>query len=135
MELKLEINEAKFREILEKELSAFTEEELHEICRKALIQQMSDPSIFKGLFLKETKNSYWSSEGFSANDVLKTAASTINFEETFQELQDGIVNYIKEHHMEILHEMVINMFINGLSYNVVNNTEFYDKLKLELCNK
>ena len=47
MEIKIEVGEEKFKNILEKELEAFTQEELHEICRKALIQQMSDPAIFQ----------------------------------------------------------------------------------------
>lgn len=38
MEIKIEVGEEKFRDVLEKELEAFTKEELHEICRKALIQ-------------------------------------------------------------------------------------------------
>ena len=129
MEIKIEVGEEKFRDVLEKELAAFTQEELHEICRKALIQQMSDPAVFDGLFID--KSDRWRT--YSANDILRDAAKTINFDDTYKEIQDGIVSYIKEHHMEILHEMAIGMFIEGLSKNVFYSDSFRRRLNEELC--
>jgi hypothetical protein len=126
MEIKIEVGEEKFRDVLQKELGAFTKEELHEICRKALIQQMSDPDVFSNLFVY-LPDRYGRS--YSANDVLKDAAKTINFDETFKELQDGIVNYIKEHHMDVLHKMAIQMFIDGIGRNLFYNDTFRDEFR------
>ena len=128
MEIKIEVGEEKFRDVLEKELAAFTQEELHEICRKALIQQMSDPAVFQWLFID--KDQSWNR--YSANDILKDAAKTVSFDDTYKELQDGIVSYIRENHMKILHEVAINMFIDGLSHNIVYNDVFRDRLRADL---
>ena len=127
MEIKIEVGEEKFRDVLEKELGAFTQEELHEICRKALIQQMGDPNIFRSMFIDQDRYG-----GYKANDVLKQAAKTINFDETFKELQDGIIAFIKENHMKILHEVAINMFIDGVGRNLFYNDGFRSMMRQEL---
>ena len=119
--------------MLEKELGAFTKEELHEICRKALIQQMSDPEIFQGLFIEKSSDYHYST--YDANSVLKDAAKTINFDDTFKELQDGIVNYIKENHLEILHKVAISMFIDGVGRNIFYSDEFRTALSAELSRR
>lgn len=131
MELKLEIDETRFKEVLDKELNAFTQEELHEICTKALIQQLSDPNVFKSLFICKD-NSYYNSNVEKANEVLKDAARNISFDETFKKLQDGIVKYINENYKDILHEIVIDMFVNGLGNNIFYSSNFKDKLRSEL---
>lgn len=133
MEIKIEVGEERFRDVLERELAAFTQEELHEICRKALIQQMSDPAVFRGLFVE--KGDSWRSTAFYANDILREAAKTVSFDDTYKELQDGIVSYIKENHIDVLHEMVINMFIEGLSNNVSNSDVFRRRIREELCRR
>lgn len=130
MEIKIEVGEEKFRDVLEKELGAFTKEELHEICRKALIQQMSDPAIFQDLFIDKSTDSYYNL--YYASDILKEAAKTINFDETFKELQDGIISYIKENHLKILHSVAIEMFIDGIGRNLFYNDSFRDMLSNEL---
>ena len=127
MEIKIEVGEEKFRDVLEKELGAFTQEELHEICRKALIQQMGDPNIFRSMFVDKDRYG-----GYKANDVLNQAAKTINFDETFKELQDGIIAFIKENHMKILHEVAINMFIDGVGRNLFYNDVFRATMRQEL---
>lgn len=129
MEIKIEVGEERFRDVLQKELEAFTKEELHEICRRALIQQMSNPDVFRDLFVY-LPDRYGKS--YSANDVLKDAAKTINFDETFKELQDGIINYIKEHHLDVLHNMAIQIFVDGIGRNLFYNDEFRDGFRREL---
>lgn len=130
MEIKIEVGEEKFRDVLEKELEAFTKDELHDICRKALIQQMSDPAIFQDLFIDKSEGYHYNR--YDARDVLKEAAKTINFDETFKELQDGIISYIKENHLKILHKVAIDMFIDGIGRNLFYNDSFRNMLSDEL---
>ena len=133
MEIKIEVGEERFRDVLENELAAFTKEELHEICRKALIQQMADPAVFQGLFVE--KSNGWNSQAYHASDILKAAAKTVDFDETFKELQDGIIGYIKENHLKILHELAINMFIEGLSGCIAYSDKFRSRIREELCSR
>lgn len=133
MEIKIEVGDERFRDVLEKELDAFTKEELHEICRKALIQQMADPSVFQDLFIDKSEGYHYNR--YDARDVLKEAAKTINFDDTFKELQDGIIGYIKEHHLEILHKVAIDMFIEGLGNNIFYSPAFRRALAQELTTR
>lgn len=130
MEIKIEVGEERFRDVLEKELAAFTKEELHEICRKALIQQLSDPAVFQGLFVE--KGNGWNNRAFYAGDILREAAKTISFDETYKELEDGIVSYIRENHSAILHDVAINMFIDGLTHSLFDNDSFRDRFRRQL---
>ena len=132
MEIKIEVGEERFRDVLEKELNAFTPEELHKICEQALLKQMSDPELFKQLFV--SKDEYYDRENWHANDILKECARKIDFSETFKEIQDGIVNHIKENFKEILNKIAVTMFIEGLSRAVSYSNEFRDTLNMELSN-
>lgn len=78
------------------------------------------------------KSSGYSYSTYDANSVLRDAAKTINFDDTFKELQDGIVNYIKENHLEILYKVAISMFIDGVGRNIFNSDEFRTALRTEL---
>ena len=135
MEIKIDVSEEKFKDILEKELAAFSEEELHDICKKALLEQLSNPDVFRELFVhKEEGNSYYNRETrYYANDLLKEAAKAVSFEETYKHIQDSIVAYINEHHSDIIKEMVTNMFIGGLSQAITNSQNFKDRLFDEVC--
>lgn len=133
MEIKIEVGDERFRDVLEKELAAFTKEELHEVCRKALIQQMADPAVFQDLFIDKSQGYHY--DRYCARDVLKEAAKSISFDDTFRELQDGITSYIKEHHLEILHKVAINMFVEGLSSNIFQSDSFRRELSLALASR
>lgn len=128
MEIKIEVGEERFKEVLEKELEAFTPEELHDICKEALVRQLADPNVFASLFVEDRRDPYSYSQKYYANDILKEAAKQISFQETFDELQDSIVGYIKEHHMEILHDLAISMFMNGLTHATAYNEAFRDRI-------
>ena len=128
MEIKIEVGEERFKEVLEKELEAFTPEELHDICKEALVRQLADPNVFASLFVEDRRDPYSYSQKYYANDILKEAAKQISFQETFGELQDSIVSYIKEHHMEILHDLAISMFMNGLTQATAYNEAFRDRI-------
>ena len=42
MELKIEIDETKFKDIIEKELNAFSQEELHDLLKQMIIEYMKN---------------------------------------------------------------------------------------------
>lgn len=134
MEIKIEVGEERFKDVLEKELAAFSHEELHEICKKALLEQLSKPEVFRELFVSEGSGSYWSRDEkhYYANDLLKEAAKSVSFEETYKQIQDSIVAYINEHHSDIIKEMVTNMFVNGLASAVTQSENFKTRLSQEI---
>ena len=128
MEIKIEVNEEKFKDVLAQELEAFSKEELHEICRKALIEQLKDPETFRDLFVSKGSGGYYERGEYAASQLLKDAAKSVSFDETFKEIQDGIVKYITEHHADVIRHIVVDTFMNGLSSQVLDNNNV--KLRL-----
>ena len=49
MEVKININESKLQEILEKEMGAFTQEELHSIMKEVLKEYFSKEEVLKNI--------------------------------------------------------------------------------------
>lgn len=49
MEIKINIDESKFQEVLEKELGAFTQEELHSIMKDAIREYLNKEEVLKNL--------------------------------------------------------------------------------------
>jgi len=132
MELTLNVTDDKFKEIINKQLEAFSEEELKDICRQGILKLLSDPDTFKWLFV-DKKSSYGYVDSFEASEVLKTAAKTINFDETFKEIQEDIIDYIKTNYKDLLYNLAIEAFINGFNRNFFyNNDTFLSELKTRL---
>jgi len=131
MELTINIEESRFKGTLDQTLGSFTEDELKEIVRKALIQMLSEPRNFSYLFVTEKPESLYGARAY-ANDVLIEAAKTINFDETFDKLKKSIIQYLEEHHETILKELVMNIFIDGLKKSLVNSEDFIYSLKSKI---
>ena len=134
MELKIEVGEERFKEVIEKELNAFTKEELHDICKKALINVMSDPDVFRSLFVTQEKNgNYWDNTvKWYANDILREAAKNISFDETFKDLQDRIIAYMKENHEDIFRNIVADTFMRGFRQAMCDGTDFNNAVREEI---
>ena len=131
MELKINIDESRFKDVLENELQAFSKEELHEIIRKGLIECLSNKEQMKELFVKE-KNG-WHNGEYEANDLLKEAARTINFDKAFDSLQKEVVDYVMNNHSEIVRDLVYNTFLEGLSSTFFYNSNFRNNLQANIA--
>ena len=129
MEITINVSNEQFKNVLEKELAAFNEDELKEICRKGLIAQLSDPDVFARLFVKDSDryNSY-----VRASDLLIEASRTVNFDETFKKMQDDIVDYIKQNYERLLHDLCVDALISGFSKQFLWNDNFSERLSDEL---
>ena len=115
MELKINIDESRFKDVLENELQAFSKEELHEIIRKG-----------------KEKNG-WHNGEYEANDLLKEAARTINFDKAFDSLQKEVVDYVMNNHAEIVRDLVYNTFLEGLSSTFFYNSNFRNNLQANIA--
>ena len=134
MEIKIEVGEERFKDVLEEELKAFSKEELHDICRTALINVMSNPDVFRSLFVtQETKGNYWDNTiKWYANDILREAAKNISFDETFKDLQDRIVAYMKENHEDIFRQIVADTFMRGFRQAMCEGKDFENAVRDEI---
>jgi len=129
MEIVINVDGDKFQEIVDKELGAFSKEELHELCRKGILTCLNDNDRIKELFTRKTNGYY---DQYQANEILRDAAKTVNFDELFGEVKEKIIDYVKNNYESLVKQIVFDSFINGLSRHICDNDEFKCKLSAEV---
>jgi hypothetical protein len=121
MELKINVDETKFGELINDELSNFTKEEIHEICRNGLIKIMSNQDTLR--YLLPEKTDYWS-EKVNLNSLMKTAIEKIDLSPLFDDFQDMVRKFIEENHKTLIMDIMTHALVEGLS-------GYMDKYKIQ----
>lgn len=122
MELKINIDETMFKDVLEKELKAFSSEELHEIIRECIVEALKTDGILKSLFIKPKRYSYESDE---ASQVLFEAAKNIDLSPAYEEIQEMMITELKKNYDKLLQNIMLKTMTNGLcnDWNFRNNLQ------------
>ena len=92
---------------------------------------MSDVEKINDLLNK--KDSYYSNDT-KLEKLLYEAVKKIDFTQTYKDIQDAMISYIKDNQKELLTKLILEVFINGLSQNIYNSPTFRDNLNKELYN-
>ena len=111
MELKINIDETMFKDVIEKELNAFSKEELHEIIRECIVEALKNNSTLKGLFVKPKMYSYSSDE---PTQVLFEAAKNIDLSPAYEEIQNMMITELKTNYSKLLQNIMMKTMVNGL---------------------
>ena len=114
MELKINIDETMFKDVIEKELNAFSKEELHEIIRECIAEALKTNDRFKSLFIKPKRYSYDLDE---PSQVLIEAAKSINLSSAYEEIQEMMITELKTNYTKLLQNVMLQVMINGLCDN------------------
>ena len=130
MEIKIEVPEEKFKDVLQEELNAFNKNELHNICIEGLYKILSDPEQLKTLFKKD---GYYNDGNYEVQQLLKTAANKIDLSELYDDLKNKMVKYIRDNHEKLIKDILLDIFVSGLSQNIYNNSIFRNELSRELA--
>ena len=94
MEIKINIDESKFQEVLEKELGAFTQEELHSIMKDALKEYFSKEEVLKNI-VNQREIDRWGCvvKGTSA---MEKFVSNVDLSDVFAEPKEKIKQIISD---------------------------------------
>ena len=119
MEIKININESKLQEILEKELGAFTQEELHSIMKDALKEYFSKEEVLKNI-VNQREIDRWGCvvKGTSA---MEKFVSNVDLSDVFAEPKEKIKQIISENEtlkraaVEILANMFKDRFMTAFT--------------------
>ena len=133
MELTINIDEKEFAKLLEGELKNFSEQELHQICRDALVKQLSDPEVFSSMFVTKG-GGYYSYDKYYANDILKEAAKSVDLSPLFKDFQEKVIKYLEENHDSIIRDLMANIFMSGFSCYLYSS-EFAERMRDEFSQK
>ena len=111
MEIKIIVDDAKFKDVIESELKAFSKEELHELIREAISTALLTNASLKNLFV--TKDSYWGHE--KPSDVMIAAANKIDLSPAYIDIQNRMIDELKNNYHRLLEKVMLDMFIAGLT--------------------
>lgn len=130
MELKINVDETKFGELINNELSNFSKEEIHEICRDGLIKILSDPETLQSVFLD--KNDYWSNE-HNLKKYLNEAAGKIDLSPLFADFEKKAREYVENNYKNLILEIMERVFVKGLS-ETLYQSDFANWIKCDVAN-
>lgn len=141
MEIKINIDESRFQEVLEKELEAFSKDEIHEILKQALSEYLTREDVIKSLLTSPQKDR-WGTV-ISNSTLLDKLVAATDLNDVFAEPKEKIKEIIGSD--EVLKSTAITLlaeifkdrykaaffddynFINMLSARVAN--ELQNKLR------
>ena len=136
MELKINIDETMFKDVLEKELEAFSKEELHMILSECIKHYFENSDALKMLFLEEeTRDDYWTHEkivtGYKPTGLLKQIVATkFDYTEPFDECKEAIIGFVKneENLKKLMKEMVADALSKAFVENVLYDSRIRDEI-------
>lgn len=126
MEIKIEVDETKFKDVIEKELNAFSKEELHEIIRECIVDSLKNSPSLKNLFVVEDKSGYYTIE--QPSQVMIDAAKSIDLSPAYKEVQEKMINILKTDYHSLLEDIMLGMIKEGF----LNDYNFKNRLVCEI---
>ena len=128
MEIKINITESKLQEILEKELGAFTQEELHSIMKDALKEYFSKEEVLKNI-VNQREIDRWGCvvKGTSA---MEKFVSNVDLSDVFAEPKEKIKQIISENETlkKAAVEILANMFKDRFMTAFTQDYKFIEAL-------
>lgn len=127
MKLEINVDETMFKDVLENELNAFSQEELHEILKGCIIEFFNNDNSIKKMFLQE-KSSYWeNSTDYEPTGLLKDIVrNKFDYNEPYEEVKDKILEFCKKEDVmkSLLKEMIADSFTNIFTGSIFFNGDF-----------
>lgn len=119
--LTINVDDNLYKNFLEKEIEAFSKEELHSIA-KSVIEQIlieNKNKIIESLFLHKQYSAYSSRESYQPTELLRDSAKkSIDASPAFDEIKEEAVKYLKENYREIL----VNCFVKLLADSLIQSS-------------
>lgn len=112
MEIKINVDEGKFKEVIESELNAFSKEELHEIIRNCIIEAFRNNPVIESICFKPERNYYGR---YEPSEVLIQAAKSIDLSPAYKEIQENMITTLKNDYHRILEKAMMGLILNGIS--------------------
>ena len=133
MKIEINLEEDRFKDLLDEELGTFSKEELHEILREAMAKRLETDDQLKKLFISENNDSYWNK--VTETPLVAELVKSIGTDDVFDEMKKKIIGYLTSDEVvfNILKKAFIDKLLDGLSGNIYNNGGFqtllYEHLK------
>lgn len=128
MEIKINIDESKFQEVLEKELGAFTQEELHSIMRDAIKEYLNKEDVLNKL-INQQETDHWGCT-VRGTSTLEKFVNNVDLSDVFAEPKERIKEIISndETLKKAAVEILANMFKDRFMSAFTQDYKFMDEL-------
>ena len=128
MEVKININESKLQEILEKEMGAFTQEELHSIMKEALKEYFSKEEVLKNL-INQQETDYWGC-AIKGTSTMEKFINNVDLSDVFAEPKEKIKQIISDDETlkKAAVEILVNLFKDRFMTAFTQDYRFLDVL-------
>ena len=128
MEIKINIDESKFQEVLEKELGAFTQEELHKIIGQAMKEYLNRDDVIK-TYLEKNEVDRWGSQ-VRGSSVMEKLLQNVDLNDILAEPKEKIKRIISEDDTlrNVAIELLANMFKNNFRRSLTEDYTFIEEL-------
>ncbi len=128
MEIKINIDESKFQEVLEKELGAFTQEELHSIMKDAIREYLNKEEVLKNI-IKQQEIDRWGSP-VRGTSTMEKFVNNVDLSDVFAEPKEKIKQIISEDETlkKAAVEILANMFKDRFMTTFTQDYKFMEEL-------
>lgn len=128
MEIKINVDEVKFKDVIENELKAFSKEELHEIIRECIVEALHNDAMLRNIFIIPEKD-YWGNYKYEKpSQVMLDAARSIDLSPAYTEIKDKMIDTLKNNYHQILENAMLGMILNGIS----NDYDFQSRMNASI---
>ena len=114
MKLEINLDESRFKDLVDGELGKFSDEEIHDILGKAISQYVMDSDVIQRLFYVKKKDYY----GNETNDFVPTSrleniVNKLDVEDMLKDVKERVQETLNRD--DIIKEMTENMFYNFIA--------------------
>jgi len=133
MEIKIDLNEERFSQLLTDELQKFTPDEVHQIIGEGMRKYLENSDNFKEVFVK-THEDRWGYKNDSYTPLVEQVIKKIDFSPIFLDIQNKILDYFKndENIMRIAKNVLGDIIIKGLTKCLFSDEVFRGELVGEI---
>ena len=125
MEVKINVDDAKFNELFEKELDALSKEDMHNIFEECIKEyfRKNNYAVIDSLIM-EKDNSYNWGNVKKPTDFTKRMVELCDMSK-MQEIVDACIDKLRDDYMNLLKEVISDAILHGLmdSYNMKRSME------------
>ena len=119
MEVKINVDEIMFKNVIEEELKAFSKEELHEIIRECIVEALHNDNTLKNLFVTDKKDYWGNYTGTQPSSVVIEAAKNIDLSPAYKEIQEKMIKVLQTDYRNILENVMMGLMIEGISNDYI----------------
>lgn len=128
MEIKINIDESKFQEVLEKELGVFTQEELHSIIKDAIREYLNKEDVLKNLIDRQ-ETDYWGNP-VKGTSTMEKFVNNVDLSDVLAEPKEKIKQIISDDETlkKAAVEILVNLFKDRFMTAFTQDYRFLDTL-------